>query len=187
MRPLPTDSSSVPRESSPCFFTQFTNDYRMIKKAIQQNLNILRCDPILGKHLSSQPTVIFRKAKCVKNAIAPSQWRVEQGSSITTFSSISGRYRRGKRPCKICQHMLHGHENFTGPNNQSFNSNEFITYSTPYVVYGLTCLCDKLYMGRTIRPLRERFHEHRLSVKKGYPHLSVSCHFLDKHKKTCSC
>lgn len=58
--------------------------------------------------------------------------------------------------------------------------------ATTYVVYGLTFPCKKLYIGRMIRPLRERFGERHLGVEKGLPQYSVSRHFAQSHGKYAS-
>lgn len=77
-------------------------------------------------------------------------------------------------------------KNFLGPDSQSYLITGFITCSSSYVIYGLTCACGKLCVGTTIRPLRERFDEHRLSVEKGLPQYNVSKHFLTQHTKDAS-
>lgn len=54
------------------------------------------------------------------------------------------------------------------------------------MVYALTCPCKKISVGRTIRPLRERFNKHRVTVEKGLAKYRVAQHFLNKHGKDSS-
>lgn len=82
--------------------------------------------------------------------------------------------------------MKHWKKLFVDPEGQVHEISEFINYSTNYVVYARTCPCNKIYVGRMIRLLREYFCEHRLSVEKGAPQFAVSRHFLEKHNKDSS-
>lgn len=135
------------------------------------------CDSVLTDHLPSQPLVIFKKASCIKNHIAPSKLLIPAKGTQTsgnTFLSIFGCYCCNKSLCKTYSHMM--------TKKQSFEIMDCITCSTLYVWYHLICPCNKIYVGRTIRPLRERFREHRLSLEKGVPQFNVSEHFL-KHNK----
>lgn len=65
----------------------------------------------------------------------------------------------------MCRHMLQGTKSFKGPNGgpngptKPHKIGDFINCSTPFIVYALTCPCNKFYVGGTIRPIRERFSE----------------------------
>lgn len=95
---------------------------------------------------------------------------------LSSFLTMKGPYRCNKSRCKICSHIQHGLKNFEGPYGKPHTINSLISCSTAFVVYGLSCPCGKRQVGRTIRPLREWFEEHRNNVKKRFPKHSVSRH-----------
>lgn len=79
--------------------------------------------------------------------------------------------------------MLHATKSFKSPNNQIHEITDFINCYTSYVIYGLTCPCEKIYVRCNIRPLGERFREHRLAIEKGLLQYTVVRHTLNKHNK----
>lgn len=65
---------------------------------------------------------------------------------------------------------------------------DFYNCYSDFVIYGLTCPCSLLYVGRTIRALPTRFGEHRRSIEGGIDPLkvahSVPKHFTQAHKQS---
>lgn len=43
----------------------------------------------------------------------------------------------------------------------------------------LTCPCDKIYIGKTTRPLKQRISEHKSSIRRKDENYPVACHFND--------
>lgn len=133
---------------------------------------------MLKNSLPNKPKIIFKRAKCVKNIIAPSKLRPVTNISATRTLSllppIKGTFRCGNSRCKICSHIKHGLKQCEGLEGKFYSIDSFISCSTPFMVYGLSCPCGKLYVVSTIRPLRERFGEHRNNVKKCFPNHCVS-------------
>lgn len=79
-----------------------------------------------------------------------------------------------------------------GSDGHTHKISQFINCGTSYLVYGLVCPRGLLYVGRTIRPLRTRFSEHKCNIinsnsydqsmknKKGHNY-SVPRHFKECH------
>lgn len=143
-----------------CIFLHYTIQHKPWQN--QKDHSVLRGP------LPEQPNINFRKAKCVKNLIAPSQLRPLSSSypdsRLTRFLSITSTYRCNKQNYKTCSHIKHGQKSFLCPDGQVYTTKEFISCSTSYVVHGPTYPCGKLYVGRTICSLRERFRENCINV-----------------------
>ncbi|CAI9555659.1 unnamed protein product [Staurois parvus] len=92
-------------------------------------------------------------------------------------------YRCNKALCKTCQFVKHGQKNFT-TKGKTYSFKEFYNCSTDHVIYCISCPCGLLYVGRTIRPLRARFGEHRRLIEDGKDKHSVPRHFLEYHQKS---
>lgn len=79
--------------------------------------------------------------------------------------------------------MRHGQRSFQHK-DKTYQLEGFYNCSTEYVVYCLTCPCKSLYVGRTIRPLRQCFGKHRRFIEKGCDEHSVPRHFLEHHNQS---
>lgn len=180
------------------FSTQFNTKAFDIQRAIQKNWNILKQDPILNSILPPKPEVVFRKAKDLRGLIAPSRVRKPLNQTKTPtdrWTSLfdqKGNYKCGIRNCGACPFMAHRKKEVTGTDGRNHKIGQFINCGTPYVIYGLICPCGLLYVGRTTRPLRTRFSEHKCSIinsnihhrsiknKKNHNY-SVPRHFREHH------
>ena len=77
----------------------------------------------------------------------------------------------------------HGQKQFTSK-GKIYTFKEFYNCGSDFVIYALACPCNLLYVGRTIRPLRQRFGEHRRKIEAGKDKHSVPRHFLECHQKS---
>lgn len=89
-------------------------------------------------------------------------------------------YRCNKPLCKTCNFVKHGQKNFTHK-DMIYHLDNFYNCSSDYVVYCLICPCKLLYVGRTIRPLRQQFGKHLCFVEVGCDEHIVPRHFLEHH------
>lgn len=53
--------------------------------------------------------------------------------------------------------------------------------ATKFIVYLLTCLCNKQYIGCTTRTFTVRVNEHLTNIKNGKTNHTVPRHYLDHH------
>lgn len=88
-----------------------------------------------------------------------------------------------KTTCKTCAFVNHGQKQFN-TKGKTYICNEFYNCGSDFVIYALICPCQLLYIGRTIRPLRQRFGEHRRKIEGGRDKHSVPRHFLKCHNKS---
>lgn len=169
------------------FITDYNNQFKEISRIISKHFNILKLDKRLSPLLPTVPQVTFRRARTMKNILAPSKLKTKisgpLGDIRTYFDDRVGVYRCKKRGCLTCQFITHGKTSLQDSSGNTFHIKQFITCSTDFVIYILKCSCNLLYVGRTIRPMRKRIGEHRRFITKGDVEHSVPRHFLSKHNK----
>lgn len=87
--------------------------------------------------------------------------------------------------------MSHGKKEVLGSDGHIHRISQFINCGTSYLVYGVVCLCGLLYVGRTIRPLRTRFNEHKCNINNSNSYdqsiKNKKCHnySVPRHFKEC--
>lgn len=59
----------------------------------------------------------------------------------------------------------------------------FTTCATKFVVYLLTCPCNKQYIGCTIRTFSIQVNEHLTNIRNGKINHTVSHHYLEHHDR----
>lgn len=177
------------------FSTTYSTRAFEIQHVLQKNWKILRQDPVLKDILPERPEVVFRKPMDLRGLIAPSRVRKEKKNDklslanpwLTIFEQ-TGNYKCGVKNCGSCIFMLHRKREFVGLDGRIFKIKQFINCGTNYVVYALICPCGLLYVGRTIRPLRVRFGEHKNNIlcigdpnRTQRNNYSVPRHFREHH------
>ncbi|XP_077336748.1 transducin beta-like protein 2 isoform X2 [Lithobates pipiens] len=162
------------------FITGFHGQYKKIEHILNKHWNVLKQDPHLITTLRERPKVTYRRASTLKNKIAPSNLKSIQKGNPLCLIPLKGMYRCNKPLCKTCNFIKHGQKSFTHKEKTYYLDN-FYNCSSDYVVYCLICPCKLLYVGRTIRPLRQRFGKHRRFVEVGCDEHSVPRHFLQHH------
>lgn len=150
---------------------------------LHKHWNILKQDPFLSNSLTNRPKITYRRAPTLKNKIAPSKPKCTKPNNPLVLIPLTGMYRCNKSLCKTCAFVRHGQRSFQHK-DKIYQLEGFYNCSTEYVVYCLTCPCRSLYVGRTIRPLRQRFGKHRRFIEKGCDEHSVPRHFLEHHNQS---
>lgn len=141
---------------------------------------------------------MFRKSKDLRSLIAPSRVQKPPNQIRTTISPWTTlfdqkrNFKCGVRNCGACAFMSQRKKEVIGSDGHTHKISQFINCGTSYLVYGLVCPRGLLYVGRTIRPLRTRFSEHKCNIinsnsydqsmknKKGHNY-SVPRHFKECH------
>lgn len=127
--------------------------------------------------------VTFRGAPALRGRLAPNV--LDPPSKPKFFHNLVGFF-----PCKrcnVCKINLERPKKFTDfistVDNSIYHIKFFATCTTPFIVYLITCPCNKQYVGRTIRSFAIRVNEHITSIIKGKTNHSVPKHYLIKHNK----
>jgi len=82
-----------------------------------------------------------------------------------------------------CGHCAQCHNTWRTPvfrhprSGKSFSVKGFITCSTENVIYLVKCPCDKIYIGKTTRVLKQRISEHKSSIRRNDINYPVARHF----------
>lgn len=166
------------------FITTFNFQYKKMENILKKHWSILLQDPLLKTSLPLIPRITYRKAPSLKNRIAPSKLPIDKPiSNPTTLIPLVGMYQCKKARCKTCMFVEHGKKSFLSK-GRIYTLEQFYNCSSNFVVYGLTCPCGLIYVGRTICPLRQRFGQHRRLIEGGKDKHSVPRHFAECHNKS---
>lgn len=156
------------------FITTFHFQYKKMEKISENHWNILQKDLHLKTILPEHPRVTYRRAPNLRNKIAPSKFKPMLVSpNITILIPLVGMYQGHKALCKTCKFIQHG-KKFFSTKDKTYQLKEFHNCSSDFVVYELTCPCGLIYVGRSIRALRQRFGEHRRLIEVGEEQHSVT-------------
>lgn len=130
------------------------------------------------KSSNTVPKITYRKTRTIKSLIDPSKLKTihNRPTPSRTFLTLNGMYQCKKQKCLTCKFVSSPKIFATKGNTYQFR--EFFNCSSDFVIYGIRCLCDLLYIGRTIQTLRKRFGEHRRSIKENL-NLTIPRHFKE--------
>ncbi|XP_075423902.1 uncharacterized protein LOC142464305 [Ascaphus truei] len=164
------------------FITGYNQSANTIGRILNKHWDILKCDPHLGPHLLDKASIVFRKARNMKNILAPTKINNNHLSALSHLRP-AGNHRCGRTRCITCSHLSTSDQfvSFVKGNTHSVLGS--ITCISMYIIYMLTCGCGKQYVGRTMRPLSARFLEHRRSIVNGVSSHGIYRYFEMVHNK----
>lgn len=164
-------------------FTQFSIQHRQIKHILNRHWRVLKSDPVLGPVLPINAGVTFRGAPSLRDHISHNV--IEPPNKTSFFPEAKGYYPRKR--CNVCMYNLCGRkksETFqSSVTSIIYHMKHFTTCATRFIVYLITCPCNRQYVGRTIRAFSTRANEHITAIKLGRTNHSVPWHFLEHHDK----
>lgn len=164
-------------------FTQFSIQHRQIKHILNRHWGVLKSDPVLGPVLPNNAGVTFRGAPSLRDHISHNVINLPVKASF--FPETIG-YHPCKR-CNVCRYNLYGRkrtETFqSSVTSITYPMKHFTTCATRFIVYLITCPCNKQYVGRTIRAFSICVNEHITAIKFGRTNHSVPRHYLEHHAK----
>eukprot|EP00079_Xenopus_tropicalis_P034390 XP_017948161.1 PREDICTED: uncharacterized protein LOC108646244 [Xenopus tropicalis] len=168
-----------------CILT-FSPQYNRIKKIINNNLNILRTDPILRQILDKGCRYATRRTETLKNKLSPSL--IKADTVTKTWLATNGMYRCGSRQCITCNFVLKTQSFTSFMTNKTYKINHYINCNTKNVIYLLMCTkCNKQYIGQTSRKLKDRIREHILNITNEHSKTTVAKHFAECSNRSLSC
>lgn len=147
------------------FITGYNSNHKTIKNIISKYWFILKNYPHLEKIMADRPCVIYRRARTLKNVLAPSRLKKTRTDKINhscgTVPRI-GSFRCNKERCKCCSIIMHNTsevQSFT--TKKVFQLRNFLDCGSDNVIYVIVCSCGLQYVGKTTQPLRVRMNNHR--------------------------
>lgn len=149
----------------PVFVVTYNPALPSISGILKKHWRVLSKDPYLKTVFPSPPMVAYRRAKNLKDKLV----RAKVPPPPTREKrKIVGMKPCNKNNCETCPFVRLGKE-FKNPFNQTkFKINSALDCTSKNAVYCLFCNkpgCSKIYVGQTQRELRERFSEHKTSVR----------------------
>ena len=125
-------------------------------------------DPKAKVYLAKPPRVSYSKTQSlqdiiVRSKLSPSSYRQGKRQASTGFKKCGQRAN-----CSVCSHSVNATTHTCNHTGEKFTISNYITCTTPGVVYSLGCskdtgMCARLkpqYIGCTSRPAKVRFSEH---------------------------
>lgn len=80
-----------------------------------------------------------------------------------------------------CRYLLKTRSFSDSEGKRTYQIQSFVNCSSNFVIYQLSCPCDKIYIGKTKREFCRRMGEHLTSITKEDEESPVAIHFRDKH------
>lgn len=154
-----------------------------LSRILKRHWYLLSGDKNIAPHITTSPSITFRRGRTFGGLISPSYTAQTKKDNWLTVRT-KGSYKYGH--CSMCRLSRELRE-FTYNQSPTFVIKTNINCYTRFVVYALICKCNKIYVGSTIRMLRERIQEHFRAVKQGdsrYPFAvhTLICDKQDQHR-----
>lgn len=161
------------------FCTTFTPKTRTIKEIILKHWHILQNDPNLLGTFKEPPMITYRRGRNIKDRLVRACHDPITPDKTLITHNLHGNFKCGA--CINCQYTKNV-KSFKDPiGDKTIAIKGFITCRTKNVIYMIHCPCNKIYIGETSRPLKDRINEHRSSIKRNDLTSPVARHFNVKH------
>lgn len=161
---LLTTSNPPPRDNAIKLIGTFDNYAREVRTILRRHWNILRTDPDLTGVLSTYPYITYRRGKNLRETLVHSQLKTKllRGSEWLRSQII------GTFPCgtySFCP-MIPKRKTFTNPvDNKTYAIKPFFNCKTTGIIYGASCSCPKMYIGKTLQEFRCRVSKHLRTIR----------------------
>lgn len=133
---------------------------------LQRHWRVMSKDPYLKKVFPNPPMVAFRRPKNLRDILIKA--KVPPTPKNKPRRQINGMKACNLKRCETCPFVKSG-KNFKSPFNSTLvQLNSSLSCASSNVVYCLLCSkenCQQIYIGQTKRQLKERFGEHKTSVR----------------------
>ena len=136
-----------------------------VSAILQKHWRVMTHDPYLKKVFPEPPMVAFRRPKNLRDILIKAK--------VPTPKEKPRRQLKGMKACnqvrcETCPFVKSGNK-FKSPFNSTLvHLNSTLNCNSTNVVYCLLCSkenCQQIYIGQTKRQLKERFGEHKTSVR----------------------
>lgn len=154
--------------------TTYTPQAHIIKKTVKKHWHILTTDPALSDLFQDPPLFVHKRGPNLRNKLIRAN--ILPPPKQTLLTPI----KEGNYPCGNCAHCHNSVKTNTFKHPRTgkrFGIRGIITCNTKNVIYMLTCPCEKIYIGKTTRPLKQRISEHKSSIRRNDENYPVACHF----------
>ena len=137
-----------------------------VSKILKKHWGVMVKDPYLKKVFPAPPMVAYRRPKNLRDKLIKA--KVPPTPPKREKRCPPGMKSCNENLCETCPFVMET-KAFKGPfNNVNIKLNTNLNCSSSNVVYCLQCdknNCRQIYVGQTQRKLKERFAEHKTSVR----------------------
>ena len=148
------------------FFFTYNPALPSVSGILQRHWRVMSKDPYLKKVFPNPPMVAFRRPKNLRDILIKA--KVPPTPKNKPRRQINGMKACNLKRCETCPFVKSG-KNFKSPFNSTLvQLNSSLSCASSNVVYCLLCSkenCQQIYIGQTKRQLKERFGEHKTSVR----------------------
>lgn len=124
-----------------------------MRSALEKHWDILLVDKILQNHVSTYPSVTYRRSENLRDTSVHSHHAGEKFEKAF-----------GSKGCVACGNVETGNNFWNSQHTSEYKITHHITCSTSGVIYFATCPCGLIYIGMTTRQLRRSVREHVLGI-----------------------
>ncbi|XP_063793071.1 uncharacterized protein LOC134948780 [Pseudophryne corroboree] len=160
-------NQQIPADTKDKFIwsTTFSTTSPMITRATKALWPIVKTDPSLPCFTNKTPMTSFRRGKNLRDHLVKADiTNLIPSSGIFGFSKKPGCYKCAS--CTTCKYLISG-STFQHPHkNKKYEIQQILTCSSRFVIYYITCPCNKYYIGMTSRMFKERMALHRSAITK---------------------
>jgi hypothetical protein len=147
---------------------------------LKNNWKSLEASPNLGELFKEIPMVAHKRAKNLKDTL------VKASITYPPEPTTSMRYNNRPKPCKrvrcpLCPLHINQQTIYSPIAKATYKLPRVLDCETRNLIYCIQCkTCGKLYVGETLRSLRERINEHLGDIRQHRIKKPVARHFLSK-------
>ncbi|XP_069466482.1 uncharacterized protein [Ambystoma mexicanum] len=167
----------VKDKSTPLLYiSKYSRQSFQISKTLRKNWTILHNDPSLLKLFPKAPMMAFKRGHNLKDKLVRAE-RPPKDKQLV-LSTI----KKGTFPClncTNCNNVIKGETISHPQTGKKFKIRDFSTCLSAGVIYSLKCPCGKLYIGQTTRPVKERWSEHKSTIRCKNLRSPVARHFIE--------
>ncbi|XP_078510443.1 uncharacterized protein LOC144770079 [Lissotriton helveticus] len=153
--------------------TTFCPNANHLKKVIKQNWHLVKD---LDESLVDMPLFAFKKENNIANHIVRAAMPAPKPATLRQMMGmppILGHHKCGT--CLCCESCIEG--SLFKHNGIFWKHESFSNCKSKFVVYGITCPCHLLYIGKTNQEIRQRISQHKSRIKKKVENAPLVLHW----------
>lgn len=162
--------------------TTFSRQEKQVRHIITKHWLILKTDITLSLMLQEVPTITFRRAPSMRDALVKTSTEV-----LTPRHWLSNRTGFFKcNTCRACKFGVNTHQYTEAFGLVPVKLSGMFTCKTELAVHVLKCSCQLQYVGSTKLPVFNRILQHLRAIVNSDPNYLVARHFKLVHKNNLS-
>lgn len=145
--------------------TTYGTQWESVRKILQKHWNILTNNKKLANIVGDGPKMVARRARNLGDILIHSEFtRYQDPTWLSDYPRHTGMVPCTR--CQICPFVDKTNIFKDALGQGEYVIKDLINCSTMKVIYMITCLCPKIYIGKTKRTLRIRIGEHLRDIRK---------------------